>query len=437
MLEIIGAIVALGLLITVHETGHFLVARLFGVEIEKFSIGFGPKLISFQGKETNYRISLIPLGGYVKMKGENPDEIVQDAESSFKAKKWWQRALIAFAGPFFNLILASIILIFSFAIGQTFEDQATTIGRILSEDFSELKEGDTIVSVNQNEVESWTQVLRNIKNNSNNEIQVVRDGTALTIQFNSIDEIAFANHVLPHSPPVIGELAIGLPAYKAGLQKQDKILEINDTEIQDWYDIRETIQESETDSANLKIQRENEIFEKKVALERNVLDGTRMLGITQSLPLKIEENFSLKESIQYGLISTINMVYLNYYGLYKLIINPSTIKDNVGGPVMMVTMSRQTIQKGWNSILVFVAMISIVLMVMNLLPIPILDGGHIIFCIIEGITKKPLSIKTQVILQRIGLFILLFLLFFAFINDFNRIFQRNVSIRQHQSQYQE
>jgi len=218
MLEIIGAIVALGLLITVHETGHFLVARLFGVEIEKFSIGFGPKLISFQGKETNYRISLIPLGGYVKMKGENPDEIVQDAESSFKAKKWWQRALIAFAGPFFNLILASIILIFSFAIGQTFEDQATTIGRILSEDFSELKEGDTIVSVNQNEVESWTQVLRNIKNNSNNEIQVVRDGTALTIQFNSIDEIAFADQIDDYQVPdaifMFGETFVVFDHYK-------------------------------------------------------------------------------------------------------------------------------------------------------------------------------------------------------------------------------
>ena len=118
MLNIIGALIALGVLVTVHEAGHFIAARLFGVEIEKFSIGFGPKLLAFIKGKTEYRISLIPLGGYVKMKGENPDEEIENPETSFRAKNWWQRAIIAFAGPFMNFILAMLLFVASFGVSN-------------------------------------------------------------------------------------------------------------------------------------------------------------------------------------------------------------------------------------------------------------------------------------------------------------------------------
>jgi regulator of sigma E protease len=437
MIEIIGAIVALGLLITVHETGHFIAARLFGVEIEKFSIGFGPKLFSIRHNKTDYRLSLIPLGGYVKMKGENPDEIVQDLNTAFKAKKWWQRAIIAFSGPFFNLVFAILILIISFSIGRAYDDQPPTIGRVLTETFSELQSGDTIITVNKQNVESWSQVLNTLKHEKDNTILIKRETETISFYFETIDRIAFANYVLPESEPIIGELAIGLPAYKAGLKENDRILQINNKKMKDWYDIRETIQTSEQDDVALIIQRNGDIFDFRITLEENVMDGSKILGITQKLPLRVEEFYSLMESVHYGFISSINLIYLNYYGLYKVLAKPATIKDNIGGPVMIFAMSKQTIQKGWSSILVFVAMISIVLMMMNLLPIPVLDGGHIFFCIIEGICRKPLSIKTQLIMQKIGLFILLLLVVFAFFNDINRILQRNGSIRQHELNYQE
>jgi regulator of sigma E protease len=437
MIEIIGAIIALGLLVTVHELGHFLAARMFGVGIEKFSIGFGPKLLSIKHKETDYRVSLIPLGGYVKMKGENPDEIVQDIEHSYKAKKWWKRAIIAFSGPFFNLIFAIFILILSFSIGRVYEDQPTKIGRIMTDDYANFQINDTILSVNGDKVVSWSQVLQKLEQNNDNRFEVERDNEIISVIIEDIDKMDFSNSVLPDSPPIIGEMAMGLPAYKAGLKENDTIIKIDAKEIQDWYDIRETIQRIEGDSVTLVIQRDAEMFEKTVRLEKNVLDGSKILGITQKLPLRIEESYSPKESVQYGFISAFNMVYLNYYGLIKLFSRPSTIKDNVGGPVMIFAMSKQTIQKGWNSILVFVAMISIVLMVMNLLPIPVLDGGHIFFCIIEGISGHPLTIKTQLVLQKIGISILLFLVIFAFFNDFSRIFQRNLSLRQYELNQQE
>lgn len=150
----------------------------------------------------------------------------------------------------------------------------------------------------------------------------------------------------------------------------------------------------------------------------------------QYLPVKIEERYNIGESIVYGSITTVNFVALNYAMLFKLVTKPKAIKSNLGGPIMIYTMSKQTINKGWNYILSFIGAISIILMIMNLLPIPVLDGGHIFFCFVEGIQKKPLSQRLQIALQNIGIFILLFLMVFAFWNDISRIFTRNVSIQE-------
>ena len=148
-------------------------------------------------------------------------------------------------------------------------------------------------------------------------------------------------------------------------------------------------------------------------------------------PVKIKERYNILQSITYGTVSTISFVYLNYALLFKLVAHPEAIKSNLGGPVMIYTMSQQTVGKGLDVILLFLASISIVLMIMNLLPIPVLDGGHIFFCLIEGIFKKPLPLKVQIILQNIGIFILMSLMIFAFWNDFSRIFSRNSAIQQH------
>ena len=152
------------------------------------------------------------------------------------------------------------------------------------------------------------------------------------------------------------------------------------------------------------------------------------------MPVKYVEKYTLFESVKYGTIGTINFVYLNYAMLYKLIANPSAIKNNLGGPVMIYAMSSQTADKGIDSILSFIAAISLILMIMNLLPIPILDGGHIFFCFIEGIRKKPLGLKIQIALQNVGLFILVFLMVFAFWNDFSRLFSRSSSIKENKVQ---
>ena len=434
MLNIMGALVALGILVTVHEFGHFIAARIFKVEVEKFSIGFGPKLFSFKKGITEFRISLIPLGGYLKMKGENPDEKIENDENSFKSKLWWQRAIIAFSGPFANFILALLIFILIFAVGKHFEDQLPVIGKVDANYAEFVQEKDTILQVNDEDVEGWTQIIQFTKSGEENTFLVERDNNQILITNNEVKPETWVTEILPYVPAIIGEVAPGMAAYKAGLMDNDEVLSIDGKPVLDWFDMRDMITSAENESITLKIKRGDDIFEKSIAPEENILDNNRIIGITQYMPVKYIERYNIFESIKYGTLGTIRFVYLNYAMLYKLIVNPSEIKNNLGGPVMIYAMSAQTADKGLDSILSFIAAISLILMIMNLLPIPILDGGHIFFCFIEGIRKKPLSLNIQIVLQNIGLFILVFLMIFAFWNDFSRLFSRSNSLKEHKTQ---
>ncbi|MCF7912303.1 MAG: RIP metalloprotease RseP [Candidatus Cloacimonetes bacterium] len=435
MLQILGALVALGLLVAVHEGGHFLAARWLGVYVEKFSIGFGPKLISFRDKMTEYRISLIPLGGYVKMKGENPDEEVTDPKGSFLALEWWKRAIIAFAGPFTNLLFAVLILIITFGMGKNYEDYSPIIGNVVSGEYAGLEylqSGDKLLEINDQNIESWSDSYSAIRDGEN-DIRIDRAGQVYN--FTAVfTKTAWVEQVLPETSTIIGEVSPGLPAYNAGLMEGDQVVSINGNAVNNWYELRNEVLASEGKSVTVEIIRDNGRFEREITLQENLLDGSQVLGITQKLPLTVHESYNLGQSITYGTLTAIDFTILNYVGIYKLLMKPSELKNNLGGPVLMYTMSKQTVKQGWNSILNFIAIISIILMVMNLLPIPILDGGMIFFCIIEGIRGKSLSLKTQMTLQKIGASILILLMFFAFSNDFSRIFKRSGSIRSQQTE---
>jgi regulator of sigma E protease len=436
MWNIVGALVALGVLVTVHEFGHFLAARLFGVDVETFSIGFGKKLISFQKGKTEYRISLIPLGGYLKMKGENPDEEIEDTEHSFRSKTWWQRAIIAFAGPFMNLIFALILFIASFAVGRNFEDLKPVVGHVQAEYENVFEPGDTFLEVNGKEIQGWNQIIQYSNVEDENHYKIIRDSETEEIITSGLESNFWYSTLQPQVDAIVGEVTPGLSAFKAGLMPGDKVLAVDDKPVVDWYEMREMITENPNLDVKLKIQRDDQTFEKILKLEQNIYQDNKVIGITQYMPVKIKEEYNLGQAISYGSITTANFVILNYAMLGKLAANPQAIKSNLGGPVMIYTMSKQTVGKGWDIILSFVAAISIVLMIMNLLPIPILDGGHIFFCFVEGIFRKPLSLKVQIILQNIGLFVLMFLMVYAFWNDFSRIFSRNAAIKEQKIEMQ-
>ena len=436
MISILIAIFVLGLLVFVHEGGHFIAARLMGVEVEKFSIGFGPKIFSFSKNGTEYRLSIIPLGGYVKMKDENPEEGAEESasEGSYLSKKWYQRAFIGFAGPLANFIFAIIILFFSFLVGKTYFDQAAVVGKVNEEFGKYLQLDDEIIRINDKDVSSWNKLVVNTSDKKDDVLLLMRNGVKTEITISNLEKKDWIEGILPKVEAVVGEASVGLPAYQAGVQTGDKILAVDGVKVKDWYEMQEQISSSKEESITFEIKRENNIFSKNIKLQNNMIDDRRIIGISQKLPIEIKESYSVGESIKYGTYTAINFVYINYILLGKLVLKPSELKNSVGGPVMLYSMSKQTAKRGLSDILGFIGAISLILMVMNLLPIPILDGGQIFFCLIEGIRRKPLSMKMQIALQNVGFILLMSLMLFAFWNDFSRIYERNSSIKKQKTE---
>jgi regulator of sigma E protease len=438
MISIIIAVLTLGILVAVHEGGHFVAAKLSGVKVEKFSVGFGPRLLGFHWQETEFVISLIPLGGYVKMLDENPGEKKQLSEEekqySFTHKAWYQRAFIAFSGPFINFIFAIIILIFSFLVGKTYSDQLPIVGRVAADYQAYFQPGDQILQVNSIEVSGWNQILQELSEDEPNSFLISRQGDVKNLTLENVGTYEFSNDILPEVAAIIGEASVGLPAYQAGLQEGDLILEINQQPVEDWYEMQQIISSSEKDRLDFKIQRDQEVFSKQIKPQVNMIDERKIIGITQARNIEIEENYSLAESIKLGTLSAVSFVALNYAMLGKLVLNPQELKNSVGGPVMLYSMSKQTAKRGLSDILAFIAALNLILMVMNLLPIPILDGGQILFCFIEGIRQKALTEKTQIILQNIGFVLLMSLMIFAFWNDISKMFERNSSVKKQETE---
>ncbi len=433
-MNIIIAVISLGILVLVHEGGHLLAAKLCKVKVIKFSIGFGPKLFSFFYKDTEYTLSLIPLGGFVKMKGENPDENeVKGDSDEFNSKTWLQRAFIAVSGPLANLLFALLLFIIIAFIGRTYYDQHPVIDYSVAPYNQYFNNNDHILEVNNNKIVSWTDVFKFSKENTMNSFVITnKSKQRTTLVF--IDSLStFYQKMYPITSTRIGEVSSGMPAWKAGLKAGDEIIKINEDSVFTWYEIRNLIKSTNKNEVNLFIKRNHQYLNIKVKPEQNPLeDNVKIIGISQDLPLKINEKHNLLESVKIGAYTTVNFVILNYYGLYRLIRQPETIKSSIGGPVMIFSMSKESNEKGLSASLSFIAAISILLMIMNLLPIPILDGGHIFFCLIEGIFKKSIPLNIQRIAQQIGFMLLMALMLYAFASDFSRLFTRSISMKSNQ-----
>jgi len=421
--------VALGVLVTVHEFGHLIVAKLFGIYVEKFSIGFGPKLLSYKSKTTEYRLSLLPLGGYVKMKGENADEKKPDPDS-FSEKPWWQRALVTLGGPFFNLLFALFLFVIMYGLGKTYEDHYPIIAEADSLYATYFQPGDEIITVNGEDIYGFNQVAEKLKPKSSNVFTIERDNRKETITTDGITPGKWVTFLRPEIPPIVGEVSPGMPAFRAGLQSEDKILEIEGFKVNKWTEMRKHIINSDKSKLEFLISRNGNQFLKTINLEENVLsNGRKMIGVSQYMPVSYKERYSIGQCFVNSGKITVSFIIANYVGFYYIIKNPKMAKSSVGGPVMMYSMTKQSTSKGLDTLIGFIAALSLILMIMNLLPIPVLDGGQFFFCLIEGIKGSPLSIKVQMMLQQIGIFMLLFLMVFAFYSDFSQMFSRNKSIR--------
>ncbi|MDZ4181297.1 MAG: RIP metalloprotease RseP [Candidatus Cloacimonadaceae bacterium] len=425
MVNLLLTIVALGVLITVHELGHFLMARAMGVGIEKFSIGFGKPIFSFTRNGIDYRIAWIPLGGYVKMKGEDPEDKDADEALSFTKKVWWKRALIAFSGPFANLIFGMLIFIISYMLPLTVEDHYPVVHESRGVWTEAFAPGDSIVSVGDVPIKGWYEFLGALSREKQSKITMKRDSALRTIVVSPTDLDSIYSALVPFVSTKIGEVFSGMPAWKAGLRVGDVITEVDSVPVADWYAMREQIVNSPRDTVLITIRRGDQTLTRSMSLKENIgMGDQKMIGISQYQPVKSVHQFTPPQALKNGVSSTFSFIAMNYAGLYQLILQPKQLGGSVGGPVMLATMSQQVGNKGFGYLLIFFASISLILMIMNLLPIPVLDGGHIMFCLIEGVIGRPVPVRIQALLQRVGLTLLLLLMVFAFYSDISGVLMR-------------
>jgi len=350
--NIFAFIIVLGVLIFFHEFGHFLVARLFGVGVEKFSLGFGPRLIGKKVGITDYRLSAVPLGGYVKMVGEEPDAEIDPADLplSFTHKHVVKRMLIVAAGPVFNILLAILIFFGIFL----------TSGKFIMK-------------------------------------------------------------------PSIGSVRDGSPAAAAGLVKGDLITGINGTRINTWDEMAEIINASEGQTLNLAVRRQESTLDFSIAPQQvptqNIFGENiqrYVIGITASGETYSKE-LNPFEAFSESLVQSYKVIELMVVIIGKLI-KGDISTNTLGGPIMIAQMAGDSAKAGVGSLVFFIALISINLAIINLLPIPVLDGGHLLFFLIEAIKGSPVSIKVREVAQQVGLFILILLMILVFYNDITRIF---------------
>jgi regulator of sigma E protease len=418
-------LIVIGILVFVHEFGHFVMAKRAGVRVEKFSLGMGPKLFGFKKGDTEYVISALPLGGYVKMAGENPDEDPTGSPDEFQSKTVWQRAKIAFTGPFTNIVLAFIVMPFVFMVG-TYTLGPAKVGFVEKDSSAEhagFQVGDIIEKINRRSIIDWEKAEMLIAVNPDTDLAVTIDRSgekktlALRPKLDAEQKIGVSG-LYPDFPAEVGRLRPGYPAEKSDLKVNDKIIAVDGKPVYYWNQFSSAVKKSNGKKLTLTVERgEKHMSISVTPVEDN---GKYVIGIEPVVRL-IFKKYGFVESLGLGFNKTIEYIDLTVITLKKLLTFNISIKT-LGGPVLIAQMSGKAASAGLSSFLSFLAMISISLGVLNLLPIPILDGGLILFLIIEAIRKKPLARKTMEVAQSIGAAVLITLIAVVSYNDVMRMF---------------
>lgn len=424
-MTLIYFLIVIGILVFVHELGHFIMAKRAGVRVEKFSLGMGPKLVGYKKGDTEYVISALPLGGYVKMAGENPDEEPTGATDEFQSKTVWERAKIAATGPLTNILLAFIVMPFVFMIG-TYTLGPARVGHVEKDSPAEragFMVGDVIVKINGRAVTDWEKAEMLVAVNPDTDMSVVIDRKGEQKQLTLRPHLDAQHNIgvsgiYPDFPPEVGELTPGFPAEKAGIKVNDKIIAVNGAPVYYWNQFSGTVKQSGGKPLTLTLEREARQLRLSVTPVQS--EGQYVIGIKPFVRLVFKQ-YGLLDSIRMGFSKTLESVDFTFVTLKKLLTFNLSIKT-LGGPVMIAQMSGKAASAGLSSFLYFLAMISISLGILNLLPIPILDGGLILFLIIEALRKKPLSRKTMEISQSIGGAALITLIAVVSFNDVMRLF---------------
>lgn len=450
---LISFFVTLGVLITFHELGHYWVARWCGVRVLRFSVGFGRVLIKRVDKNgTEWALSAIPLGGYVKMLDQDdlkPNATTSTAAqssndtpdprgTSFQSQPASRRFAIVAAGPVFNLILAVLLYALINFVG-TKEPEAILAPPTAHSPaaMAGLQGGDRVVAINQTPIASWPQLrwnlLQLVADGGEAEITIEQGGSRLNriLQLPSISDPSQSDPMrdiglgLASGPPIVRSVVEGSVAQRAGLLAQDQIIQINDLRRPDIGTLIQTIQKNAGQPVSLEIDRNGQIIKFSLipsahALENGQTVGRAGIQLGSDVPM-VDVRYGPIDSLMNGVVKTFDTAWFSLKMMGRMLTGDVSLK-NISGPVTIADYAGQSAKIGWAAYIAFLALVSVSLGILNLLPIPMLDGGHLLYYLIEMVRGKPVSERVMEWGQRAGLSVLASLMILALFNDLIRVF---------------
>ncbi|MGH9324583.1 MAG: RIP metalloprotease RseP [Vicinamibacteria bacterium] len=427
MTTLLAFLFVLGVLVFFHEAGHFLTAKRVGVRVNVFSLGFPPKLIARKWGETEYRVGLLPLGGYVKMAGDNPAESSGDP-AEFLSRSRWERLAILFAGPLANFVLAVLILTGLFMVGVErpagLDDPPVV--RFLAEGspaaLAGIKPGDRIVEIAGAPVETWTEVLDRVVVSAGETLSlvVIRDErrveTRLEVAIREEDGAGYAG-IFPAVQPQVGRLTPGFPAEQAGMRVGDVITKVNGKPIFHFAELIQAIEASAGSEIALQVLRGQETVDFRLTPRRD--QDRWLIGIEFNRSV-LQQYSNPIRALGAALEETGRFTRLTFVVLGKLVTGQASVRQ-MSGPIGIAQASGETARQGFKELFTFMAFLSLNLAILNLLPIPLLDGGHMAIIALEGLAGRDFSLQMKERILQVGFVMLLLLMVTVIYVDLSKI----------------
>lgn len=427
MITFLSFVFVLGVLVFVHELGHFLVAKWAGIRVEQFSLGFPPKAFGVTVGETEYCISWLPIGGYVKVAGmaDFGNEEPEGKPWEFQSKPMWVKMAVMAAGPFMNFLLGFLIILgIRLGAGEYAFLTSTQIGRLNAESplkAAGVEPGDRVVSVLGKAVEDWTELISTLSSVKGQLIplKVLREGSTIALNVR-IDPTAKSFGIDPYVPSTVGSVLPGRPAEAAGLLTGDRIVSVDGLRVAQWWEMSREISARPEKEIEIRWLRDGVEYSARITPRGEEVQGKTVgrIGIGMSMA-RTPVGFGkavLRSGGEMLRFATAIFVFM------KRLISGEESGRALAGPVMIAQMAGESARQGWEALFSFMALLSLNLAVLNLLPIPMLDGGHLVILAIEGVIRRPLSARHKEVLQQVGFAFLLFVMIYVTFGDITRLF---------------
>ena len=433
--DLISVSIVLGIMIFVHEWGHFIAAKLFGVRVDVFSFGFGPRLFGVKRGDTDYRLSALPFGGYVRMAGDNVVEERTGADYEYLSKPRWQRVVIAIAGPLMNVLLAFLIFWgIYWLVGVPFETDLRQPAEVVAVPtnppiVSGIEAGDRIIAVDGQKTPTWEKVLSKVNKatpGSVLSVTVERGNEQQSFKIPIPNKLISADSLVgyPKLTPVVDDVAIGFPAERAGLKSGDLILSIDGKPVSTWYQLVDAVHQSDGRAIDFVVRRDGKDIPINITpIQGMGPDGQSVFQIGVSP--KTTEGFEREGPVSSAKDATLE-TYLNMRQIVEVIGGLFSGKVSIRelqGVVGIARVSGQAAQRGPMTLLGLMAVISLNLGLLNLFPIPVLDGGHVLLLAVEGILRRDLSVAVKERFVQVGLVFLLGIFAFVMYSDILKLIQ--------------